>query len=178
MPLYFMKHGQSYACKSGLCAGSGSECLGLTEDGNRDCVRAAYLLKRPTHNLVIYTSPMRRCVESAGIVAETLAVSDPLEEEALTERHYGEWEGQPAGDHVPRALKGETPPGGESADDLRKRVKAFVEDLSGEAGDILLVSHPGVWKAILDIWSIDRKPWIQSGDVFALDLEKGTAQKL
>ncbi len=176
MTLFFMRHSNSFACTSGYCAGSGSACAGLTDEGKEQTRAAAYRLARQAEDLTIFSGPLRRCVETAEIVADVLEIPDIKIEDALNERFYGEWEGQPAGEVLPRALN-ETPPGGESAEEVRKRVTEFIDGLNAKNSHYLLVSHPGIWKAIVTAYSIERQPWIKASDIFVLEIHNGVAYK-
>lgn len=107
----------------------------------------------------IYTSDLKRCQETARIIAGPQGKSirrQPL----LREIKLGYWDGRPQAkirqyhpdEYRQRGenLIGFRPPGGESFADLQARVvPAFRELIDGEQGTVLLIAHAGVNRAIL-----------------------------
>lgn len=107
----------------------------------------------------IYSSDLRRCLETAEIIARPLGKSIRTVP-GLREIALGEWEGQPMAsirERFPeeyqrrgRELVGFSPPGGESFRDLQERVvPAFLQIISRASGAVLLVAHAGVNRTIL-----------------------------
>ncbi len=103
----------------------------------------------------IWTSPARRCLELASVVARALS-AELVVDERLQELDFGEWEGQHWND-VRRALLDEwaaspeafAPPGGEAGIALIQRVSAFVFDLRDYRRDCVVVSHGGPLKILI-----------------------------
>ena len=100
----------------------------------------------------LVSSPLSRAVQTAQLVAGR----DPETVPALTEMHWGEWEGQKARDlhaiedagYLPIERWGWSyrPPGGESPGDLRARLRPWLTTL-GE--DTVAVCHIGIMRVLL-----------------------------
>jgi len=131
----------------------------LNETGLRQASAAAQWLKQyPVAS--VYSSPLKRAVETAAVIARQHGFAvRPLE--GLMDIDFGSWQGLSAkeaekkdGKLFQRWL--ESPhevhfPGGESLDDVRSRVLATVDDKVAEHGDetVVLVSHMVVCKVLL-----------------------------
>lgn len=96
---------------------------------------------------LLYTSPLKRCQSLTRLISSDFIIHD-----ALKELDFGLWEMQPW-DAIPKKQLDkwmenyiyEAPPGGESAIQLMKRVKAFYEMIQKDrAKSIVIVSHLGV----------------------------------
>ncbi len=112
------------------------------------------------HVDIIYSSDLVRAVETAEIVAAPhhLAVQ---RDERLREFDFGEWEGLTWPeitarwpeflDHAGTEAKYYHPTGGESFDDVRARVQAFLRDLRSRSEErVVVVTHAGVLHAMVD----------------------------
>lgn len=106
-----------------------------------------------------YTSPLKRCMQTAEILLEGSSIGREVIDE-LKEINMGEWENQTIDyikDHFrelyeKRGANIDTfvPPGGESFEQLQKRVMpAFEYITANTAGNILIISHAGVNRVIL-----------------------------
>ena len=99
-----------------------------------------------------YTSPLQRCRR----LAEQLHPA-PVVDDRLMEMNFGRWEMQPW-DEISRSdldawaqdSMGFCPPGGESVQQLRQRVLAFLQD-KWDAPALLLVTHGGVMKVLVGL---------------------------
>ncbi len=107
----------------------------------------------------MFTSPLKRCVQTSQIICETKDITYKVVE-AFTEIDMGEWENVAMSSikaAFPKlyAKRGEdleyfTPPKGESFHALAKRVrKAFDAIVLNTKGTILIVAHAGVNRMIL-----------------------------
>ena len=129
---------------------------------------------------VIFTSDLRRCRETAAL----LAPGQPVQATArLRELDFGAWDGLTAEgcrrrDPVRfarwmRDPASTRPPGGESLSELRRRVRAFARSaVRRHPGKTLaLVTHGGPIRALAsaDFWSVEIKP----GGMLALDWPAG-----
>lgn len=131
----------------------------LTPRGFEQMAEVAACLSQPPLARIA-SSPQRRCLAfaeqfaaGAGLGIDVLA--------ALSELDYGEWEGltaqeaaqrYPEGYRVYRGSAGKVaPPGGESILGMRRRVRAIWESwlASAPSGQLLLITHPGVMRALL-----------------------------
>jgi alpha-ribazole phosphatase/probable phosphoglycerate mutase len=159
--LCLIRHGEPAPEAHGRCYGSSD--IGLSETGRAQAARAGARLASEGI-AVIYSSPLRRAVESARILADT--VRCPLEiEPALREVDFGAFEGltydeikaqYPA--LYSRWMEAPTTvrfPNGESFHDLQRRVLEAFESIrrtrSGEA--VAFVSHGGVNRVLL-AWAL------------------------
>lgn len=152
-----VRHGESEG--NALRLAQGRSAHPLTPRGRAQAGAVAALARglrwRPGR---VVTSPLPRCTETAGILAEALAAPAPLEDVAFTEIDCGRATGVPfetlRRDH-PEAFArpvaewgGFEAFGGESPEALFARVARGLDALPrGEA--VLLVTHGAVFKAVL-----------------------------
>jgi broad specificity phosphatase PhoE len=128
----------------------------LSEEGRRQARALADRLVLMDAPAAIYVSPFRRCVETIEPFAKRVGI-DPVLEEDIGEVFIGSWEGLSfeeivSGDEeLARRFREfeamfSMAPGGESADDLRRRVVPAVEAMvhDNPSGDLVLVTHGGV----------------------------------
>jgi probable phosphoglycerate mutase len=132
--------------------------------------------------LVWYTSPLRRARETA----ELMGIINPVVEPALTEMHWGDWEGeilkplrQRLGDEMrdneARGLDFR-PPNGESPSQVQERIKIWLTQLASIKQDCGAVSHKGIIRCVYSLasgWDMRGESpvkfdWSQ-GHVFHLD---------
>ena len=108
----------------------------------------------------VYSSPLRRAVDTAGAVAGRWNLEvNPVEN--LNDFHFGEWQGlslQDVEEQYPELYRDwlDTPeqvkiPGGESLEDVRRRAVPFIEDAIMRCGEgrIVFVSHRVVHKVLV-----------------------------
>lgn len=107
----------------------------------------------------IYSSPVKRALDTANIIARRQKVSVHIAE-GLIDFDFGEWQSLPEKEvkrlhpavldewhNNPHKVK---MPGGESLDDVRERAVEVVNDvLSRHQGNVLLVSHRVVIKVLI-----------------------------
>ena len=138
-----LRHGQTAHTVDKRFSGSGGEDPPLTDEGRHQAQAAATRLAADGGIDAVVASPMRRARETAGAVADTLGL-DVREVDGLRECGFGEWEGrtfaevQAGWPEALRAWLADTsvaPPGGESFDDVRRRVLV--------ARDQVLARFPG-----------------------------------
>ena len=104
--------------------------------------------------LQIITSPLQRCRKLAEFVGAALTLPVVIDAR-LQEMDFGTWEGR-AWNDIPRAeldawaqdFLHARPHGGESVADLKARADQAVADLDPSQGDILLVTHAGIVRAL------------------------------
>ncbi|MBV9232463.1 MAG: histidine phosphatase family protein [Candidatus Eremiobacteraeota bacterium] len=120
----------------------------LSEGGRRQCENLRDDFRRFGFTRC-YVSPMRRCRETREIAAPEVPFTV---EPALREMSFGEWEGKTldwleahAPEHVvarrrdPVAFR---PPGGESFDDVARRLRTLL-DVLRSGGPTLVIAHRG-----------------------------------
>jgi alpha-ribazole phosphatase len=155
--IWLLRHGEPVADARGRCYGSLD--VELSDEGVREAARAIPVL-RECGLTAIYSSPRRRCLDAARILAAEQNV--PLETlEALREIDFGDFEGR-----TYESIAAEFPeiyrqwmecptkvrfPGGESFDDMWIRVTSAVKTLRARHAveSIAIVTHGGVIRIIL-----------------------------
>ena len=141
-PFYFLRHGESTTNRDGTIAGSLDPPL--TARGREQAQAAAEALRNSELREII-SSPKRRALDTAEVVAERLRLPVRLVDD-LRERHWGALEGRPIAERTSHAM---LPDGGEGWESFAARVWAAVQGLSGEA-PTLLVAHAGVMLVLQD----------------------------
>lgn len=138
--------------------------LPLSEAGRQQAERVgAYFAGRSI--AALYTSHLARSLQTARAIAQTTGAS-PIIEPALSEIHFGPWEGLTAGE-VNAAYDGAyhrwrtnpshvTIPGGELLESFRARVRAAAGRIfaAHDEGEIVIVSHGGVIASLFADWLI------------------------
>lgn len=154
--LFLARHGETPSNREMRYLGTLDEPL--APSGVEQADRLASWLA-PVPLAAVYSSPLRRALDTGRRVAEARQVEVRLEPR-LREQDFGEWEGMTRPEVLERdrdrllgweADLGLAPPGGESLASVQARVISLVEDLAREhpGGWIALVSHVGPIKALL-----------------------------
>jgi probable phosphoglycerate mutase len=68
--------------------------LPLSDEGRLQAQRAAEYVARYYAPQMVYTSPLRRCRDSATALSSSLSLPAPLAEHGFTDIHYGLWQGR------------------------------------------------------------------------------------
>jgi len=109
---------------------------------------------------MIITSPLSRCAEPATAWAKQARIPCIIEPR-IAEMHYGAWEGKTSETiktEFPGMLEqwrrdptGMRPPGGESVDELRQRVHAWLMEIVQryQNKQLLVVSHSGTLRMLI-----------------------------
>ena len=137
---------------------SGSSDLDLSELGRADAVAAARAMAGRGIEAIV-SSPLKRCRQTAGEVAEVLDLGIEVDRD-LRELDFGAWEGMTAAEAATanplafrrwRTALDVRPPGGESVADVSARVAAArARILERHAGKtVLLVTHVTPIKLLL-----------------------------
>ena len=157
--LILARHGRTTANAAGILAGR-SEGVGLDGYGKDQAQAAAERLADVTIARTI-SSPMQRCLETAGLLVPGTTVEI---DERLTECDYGDWTGgalaelakEPLWRTVQRQPSAAVFPSGESMSQMSARAVEAARSLSrdvaeahGEHAVWLAVSHGDIIKAIL-----------------------------
>lgn len=127
----------------------GRSDIDLSERGRADVTALAALIAawRPQTLIV---SPLVRAVSTAALISDVPAIVD----ERWIEHGLGEWEGctpDTIGADYSRWRAGTLiPPGGEPAAAIRARVTDAVRAASEHPGPVLVVTHGGTIRAVLD----------------------------
>ncbi|MDO4542441.1 MAG: histidine phosphatase family protein, partial [Bacillota bacterium] len=142
--LYLVRHGETELNKTKVYYGS-TDCP-LTEKGRSQSQGLSEVFSQIDID-VIYTSPLRRAVDTASIIfGDREFVREPrLEEMDFGQwegKHYTELQGDPLFEKWQREWKTTRPPEGESFNDLNQRVESFWSDLRGAGADnVAIVGH-------------------------------------
>jgi probable phosphoglycerate mutase len=163
LEIWLVRHGETAASRDGVLAGWAD--LPLTELGREQARAVAPALAgEPFHG--VWSSDLDRAVTTAR-----LAWGEPRTDARLREINFGTLEGQPWQTLAPEykqafiAFDGFHPPGGESLDEVRERVFAFLAVLP--AGRHLLFTHGGVIRLLCRI--AGRDGFQPTGTVVGLD---------
>jgi probable phosphoglycerate mutase len=157
MKIYIVRHGETYSNKAKKAQGQR-----INESLNSEGIRQAEEL---TSNIdkdfdVIFTSPLKRAAQTAEILAKEIKAPVIVREEII-ERDYGSlsgktWEemfefGEGKIDFRKMDFELEydyRPYGGECAEDVKKRLLKFIEELKKDYSDkkVLIIAHGGILK--------------------------------
>lgn len=152
MTIYVCRHGRTDANASGLLLGRADP--ELDETGRRQAADIAAVLPA---DALVYSSPLRRCVQTAEAYSGSI-ITDP----ALLELDYGDFDLTSMGE-IPAETMREwrrnpdfAPPNGESLQQLADRVSRFLDGLVSAAmeHDLVLFSHVSPIKAAV-AWALD-----------------------
>ncbi len=117
------------------------------------------LEKLPKNIKTIYSSPLKRCKDSASYLQEKLPFSNIIEDTRLQEINFGDWEGKTWSSITPNELNNwmynfvdVAPPNGENLHQLHTRVSDFYDEMILNAQEpIVIVAHAGSIRCILAI---------------------------
>jgi probable phosphoglycerate mutase len=158
LTLYLLRHGQTALSRDDVFCGSGLDPE-LTPDGLQmaHAFAAAY---RAKPWLAVYSSGLRRAVETARPLCEALGISNQARPD-LNEIAYGKWEGQTR-ENVDREYHDDyvswladpawhAPTAGELAITVATRSLRVIDEIKGQFadGNILIVSHKATVRIIL-----------------------------
>lgn len=156
--LLLLRHGQIKANRQGRWHGSTDSPL--TWRGRREARRTARHIQTSDPPVAaIYTSPLGRCQDTAGIVGRQLGLSATVHPD-LREYAIGDWEDMRFKDLAARYRFVEqatsdhdfAPPGGETLREVAERIVAAVKDIHerhDETERVLVVSHGAVMAVAL-----------------------------
>ena len=151
--LILIRHGQSVANAERRFTRGPEEPL--TGRGRLEARRTAERLLSRYEPAAIYSSPFRRALETASVLAELAALPVRVVE-AFREQSFGELHGQPYDVFRPEAAAGAggrfhlRPPGGETLIEVAHRAGPALDEIAARhAGEeVVLVSHGGVMAAL------------------------------
>lgn len=152
MTLYVCRHGRTEANASGLLLGRADPDLDNLGRAQADAIATAI----PNADVIV-SSPLARCRQTADAFGRDVTTDD-----RLVELDYGDFDLRPLSE-VPaetwarwRADSDFRPPGGETLNELRRRVFAALDELTDEAveSDVVVVSHVSPIKAAV-AWALN-----------------------
>ena len=157
MKLILVRHGETQANRL-RCFAESNETP-LTETGLRQAGELAHRLAERFRPDAVCSSSFLRARQTGEIIAHTLEIRSEVIA-GIHERDFGCLKGQPY-DRLPEMMSADahcdpartwmwTPPGGESLEDVRKRVAAAIDDLRARfpAQEVIVVTHGAVIQAI------------------------------
>lgn len=163
MAIYLIRHGQSLGNAGGFLQGTLD--YELSDLGIRQAqALGGWLDGRGLKPSAIYTSPLKRALMTAEVLADNLGMAGLIPREELREYNAGELEGISYDEmlarfpqHAARTLeeRGEFKPyGGESRAEMHARLKRFVVDVQDNhrQDDILVVGHGGCLYQLICLW--------------------------
>ena len=177
--IYIIRHGQTELNNRQVLQGR-SDCP-LNDAGIAQAQEAAFKLQDIRFSKV-YTSPLIRAVQTARIVVPDL---EPVIEDRLIEMDYGPYEGTDLNHLPPEILTffsdfthKPAPDGMEQLASIVARTGAFLEDIRGMGGDILISTHAIAMKGILEYLTPDSNgsfwsKYIGNCTVYAAEKKNG-----
>lgn len=146
--IYFVRHGQSEANARHVFAGVEDDSP-LTDHGREQAKEVGEkLLFEHIQIDHIVCSPLRRCVESAHIIARTIGFNPNAIE---IDSRVREFEVGSMADKPTQGVTGEeliSAPGAEDTRHFSDRVADAVKEIQASQGNTLIVSHAGVGKML------------------------------
>jgi len=144
-----LRHAQSTANSMRLLTGRNDPQL--TRLGIRQAKRASRVIKKRFPSIdILYASPMKRCLATAGIIAKKTG-APVIPDELLMETDFGEWEGASREELIQKPewnKYAKDPfhfhfPGGESPQDVKKRILQFRDNLLKRTDweNVAVISH-------------------------------------
>ena len=162
---HLLRHGQTELSVARRYSGRGNPPL--TDVGRQQAQAAARRLAKIDDITAVISSPLERARETASAVAAAVGVEASVDD-GLTETDFGAWEGLTFAEaaerdpQVHRRWLGDPsvpPPGGESFDEVHRRVRRARNDLIARHGgqNIVVVSHVTPIKTLLRM-ALDTGP--------------------
>jgi broad specificity phosphatase PhoE len=157
--IILVRHGETALTQQGRYSGRGDP--ELTDEGQAQAMAAAGRVAGLSRDVTaVLTSPLRRCVRTAELIAAEVGGVPVTVTEDLIECDFGQWEGLTFGEvqeRWPREMQAwlsstsVAPPGGESFQAVAKRVRGALATIvkSHAGGVVVLVSHVTPIKLIL-----------------------------
>ena len=150
--LYFVRHGQTALNQAKLLQGRSD--FDLDSSGISQAARVGQWFREQGIRFdCVFSSPLRRAVQTAGLISNTTAVLD----DRLIEMDYGPYEGADLHNPAPEIVTffsdfvhNPAPEGMEQLSSVVARTGAFVEELVGLSGNVLVSTHAIAMKGILE----------------------------
>lgn len=173
--IYLIRHGEpDFPGKKRMCLGRTD--LPLSSAGFQQAAAAAKKLEG--RQLHVFSSPLRRALQTAQALKRPIAVLKDLQE-----MDAGEWDGldfDTIAEKYPELYQKRAsdktipPPGAESNETgLRRFETALLQAVAGTSGDLAIVGHGGIMALFIEkISGSWRKPGY--GEILTLQYENGT----
>lgn len=161
--VHLIRHGAIEDTYKGLYVGTTD--VGLSNEGERE-LRILESEMRYPYAKAVFTSPLKRCTQTAGILYPDL---EPIVLDQLSEMNFGEWECKSAEElkddpDFVKWLSGDNsvkPERGESTDNFTRRVcNIFIDIVNGlmKTGyeDAVIITHGGVMNLLLAVFGLPK----------------------
>lgn len=147
-PFFFIRHGETDWNRRNIIMGSID--IPLNDFGIEQAHRAAVLLKKENFDIII-SSPRKRALKTAEIIADHVKIQKPIMIDArIVEREWGEAEGKTADPTKNLFEDADTPRGAEAFSVFKMRIADAISQILHGTQCPLIVSHGGVFKALVD----------------------------
>lgn len=172
MKIYFARHGRTNYNDLDLCNGDPSIDVHITSEGTKQAEALANKLKDVSLDR-IFVSELRRTLQTAKIVNEFHHAT--IEVEPLLNDHRSGYEGRPASQLIDAMDAAEDRwtarfNDGESIEDMKNRVAEFLNKLTAEPYDTVLVVTSG-WVIRVAVAIIQN---ISNDEAWTIDAEQGS----
>jgi len=155
MKLIFIRHGETNKNIENITHHTGDPTQ-LNDVGISQIKKTAKYLAKFNFKSV-YSSPEKRTTQSAEIIARTFKVKINMLDE-FKERNWGDWEGKPW-DEIKKVLDPMAlnerfmfiPPGGESWEQMEKRIEKGLKKIVNSNKDSVIVTHAGTLRGLMPI---------------------------
>lgn len=173
MTIYLMRHAQTNDNMVKRYTGSNDK-IGINANGKEQIKKLTPFLKSQNIKL-IFSSPFRRCFETALEVKKILKV-DLVTDIRLKEVNYGKWQGlttEKVKEKFPRIFRDRgndpvnvAPPEGETLSEMQKRVIESIKEIISTNKNSLVITHGSCIHAILmyyqkinltEFWTFSQK---------------------
>ncbi len=162
--LHLIRHGETDLNAQGLLQGSID--ADLNDRGRAQAAQAAASLEGLGLDRIV-SSPQRRAMQTAGIIADHLGL--PVTTSALLrERHWGESEGRPSDARSPDGA------GVEALADLQARARAALRLVATPPEvETLVVSHGGLLREMLALLGCAHGERVRNCEIISISLGAG-----
>jgi broad specificity phosphatase PhoE len=175
MNFIFLRHGRSDHNETGTFDSDIESVSNLTESGRENVRKSCLEIKKNYSPTIIYSSPLLRCRQTSRIVSEIFEIpkDNIIFDYLLREVEMGDFEGEsfrtyPYGNYNHEHAHEF---GGETLEDVIKRMKRFIKRLSEEnkSGDIVIVTHQAPIRAATKIL-IGEDIKLRTGEYYIIKL--------
>ena len=153
--LYFVRHGESVYNKANILQGDVDPSL--TKYGKEQAGELGILIKEFGLKQMA-VSPLIRAKQTAEMINKALNIPISFYED-LREMYFGDWQGEMKVEHWDKFRRnfyefGEPPPGGESKNEIIKRIQKCVLQICNDIDvhPVLIVSHGMIVRLLIGAW--------------------------
>jgi alpha-ribazole phosphatase len=155
LTLWLIRHGSSTL--SGTGQWQGWLDVGLSAGGQQQAMQSTLTRELPLTNRV-FASPLRRCMETCELMFPNTPVTSDWR---LQTRNLGDWEGltteqiKQQGGSWYSPFAQQSPPNGESLEEVCIRLESFLADISQLHGPQVAVTHGAIIGLVLEKLNIE-----------------------